>query len=113
MRRFPAVLLLLTAVVTGLSHVCGELAHGDGGHHDHAAATPAPAADHGSDSLHAASCDAVGGRAVSVPPAVVASILAPAGFQIAPGADGRPAPGPERPTGTSPPIFLLHAALLI
>jgi hypothetical protein len=118
-RRFPAVLLLLVAVVTALSHVCAQPAHGHADvQHDHGAAAPASGAggahhDSGADAVHIASCDAVGARVISLPPAMLAAVFASPRVEAGPAAGGRTRTAPARPCGVSPPLFLLHAALLI
>ena len=109
--RARAWSLLAVACVVALAHVCVLPTHGH-------AATVAPAASHDHDShhddeaLHSASCDAVRAASVSVPtPIIPVSLVAypddsrcriPANVSSA-----APTPAP------SPPLFLLHAALLI
>jgi hypothetical protein len=117
--RPAALLLLVIALVAAFVHLCVLPQDTRGADHDtHASAHGAadPASHHGSSEgghAHVASCDALGApkagsAAMPVAPAVVSC--------VAPVATERPAPGAVaevRPTGTSPPLFLLHAALLI
>jgi hypothetical protein len=118
-RRLPAVLLLLVALVTAVSHVCAQPTHGHADvHHDHGAPAPVSAGGGGhhhsdADAAHIASCDAIGARAVSLLPAMPTTVVASPRFEEAVGASGRTATAPMRPSGVSPPLFLLHAALLI
>ena len=103
--------LLAVACVVALAHVCVLPTHGN-------AATVAPSASHDHDShhddeaLHSASCDAVRAASVSVPTPVVPVTVVAYPDDSRPGIPTNlsfvaPAPTP------SPPLFLLHAALLI
>jgi len=100
--------LLVLLAFTLIGHICA-LPHGD----DHAASPPENAGHHhdGGDSLHVASCEGVRPVSPSSPcaPQVAVSIMA----YVAPAPIAR-ASLSRRPRPTSsPPLFLLHASLLI
>jgi hypothetical protein len=102
-------LLLVAAMLGLLGHVCVVPLHahavpieGHGSHDD-------DAADH---SVHTASCEAAKGGAT-----VAALMPIPRAAELpvapAPSLSRRLGPSPNVPTAEAPPLFLLHAALLI
>ena len=105
--RWP---LLGIAIVALLGHVCVGVLHTDGvaeaaGH------GPSAADEHEGDAVHDASCEAVAARAAStasVPVAYVDMAFVPYAFRLPAGVTVTIA---QR--AMSPPLFLLHAALLI
>jgi hypothetical protein len=118
--RRPAFLLLAIALVAVLGHACvvptsahaashaspHPIApdHGTGGAHHHAP---------GGSPAHVASCDVVGTPSVQAPAMSLGYAVAWADVSI-PTGQARPDVAIEvRSTGTSPPLFLLHSALLI
>ena len=120
--RLPAVVLLAVALVVALSHVCAWPAHTHAAAHDsHHAAAPTDGAtesDHhpDADPVHVASCDALGTAVASPPPPPAAAAASPVGAPDLPlviAWRGAAVAARGRPSGTSPPLFLLHAAFLI
>jgi len=112
----PAVLLILAmAICAMISHVCAPvvghvmpvMTH-DGGHHHH----DAPAGDdHPGDSFHAASCEALRPGTVQAPPIPIGPTV---GAMVCTSLPLRAVePRPVAAATNSPPIFLLHAALLL
>jgi hypothetical protein len=118
--RPVAFLLIAIALVAGFSHcVLPVPAHAAGDERHHSTA-PVHASDasHGHDSpdagaVHVAPCDAV--AAPAAPPATRPSVrvVARADIPIAGERPGSTVGAHVCPTGTSPPLFLLHATLLI
>jgi hypothetical protein len=100
--------VLLILVLTLVGHVCVLPLHG----HGESPAHDADTSHHGpNDSVHASSCEAVRSAAPTAPCAVVisTSLVAPSALTIR---DEVPPLSLPQPT-SSPPLFLLHAALLI
>ena len=104
-------LVLVLGLVVVLGHICALPAHATGlatlaghshGPHDE------PSAD---DSLHGASCEAVRSTFTVAPPVLPVTPATPARAvtQIVQRPLARPLPA----SATSPPLFLLHASLLI
>jgi hypothetical protein len=104
-RVAPWVLLLASMLVL-FGHVCALPLADAGGASAHGGL---PGDEHGA--IHAASCDAVLAQSAGCPalPALTAPTKAAAPLAVI------PAPLPDRPIApvSSPPLFLLHAALLI
>jgi hypothetical protein len=107
-RRGPAVLLFI-AVAIVLSHVCALPTHA---HADQPAAHTSHGSDPAHEGVHGASCEAVKPTASSAVPAGLpqaATVESTAiTLQTVPAARDRV---PD--SRSSPPLFLLHAALLI
>ena len=108
--RPAAVALLLVALVAVLSHVCSLPGHSHiGAHHedgDHTAADQS----HSDDGIHAASCEAVRVPTSGLtPPAVVCGVDS---LVVVAAVAMEPLPRAPR-AAASPPLFLLHGALLI
>jgi len=107
------LLFVAAAVSAVLSHVCTLPAHAH-------IAIVSPAVDEhdatdphdSSESLHAASCEAVVNASNALPSRVSASVQRPLDAWAALGHE-RLMPVVDRPPAESPPRFLLHAALLI
>jgi len=117
--RLPAVSLLAVAFFVAFTHVCvwPTHAHAGASHRHDVAATPdghdeSPHHPDG-DAVHVASCDAVGTAAVSLPPAPPVSDVGVFGTPLVTELRGAARAPEVRPPGASPPLFLLHAALLI
>lgn len=111
-RRSPGHSLLLgLGLFVVLSHVCALPVHAAGlatpVGHTHGAQEE-PSAD---DSVHGASCEAVRSTFAVTPPVLPATPAAPicATTQVV----QRPLERPLSVFATSPPLFLLHASLLI
>jgi hypothetical protein len=109
--RFPGRstwALVAIAIVMLLGHICALPFHAHAGvftaHHDHESAPP------GDDSVHTASCEAVEtSPSIDIPNAVEAAPQLATGSAVP-----QPAVAVAVPTpAASPPLFLLHAALLI
>ena len=104
--RSSALVLLLVAVAAVFSHICvlpGHTHDGDA-HHD-------AGHEHPGDAIHAASCDAVSATAPGIVPPALASRVAVVASVAAGERHERPIATPS--VASSPPLFLLHAALLI
>ena len=100
--------LLVLLAFTLVGHICA-LPHGD----DHAA-VPYERSGHdhdGGDGMHAASCEGVRAAPLSSPCAPQALILL--NVDAATPRVARLAPSRRQQPSSSPPLFLLHAALLI
>jgi hypothetical protein len=118
--RPVAFLLIAIALVAGFSHcVLPVPAHAAGDERHHSTA-PVHASDasHGHDSpdagaVHVAPCDAVAAPVAPPPATPSVRIVARADMPIARERPGLTARREVHPTGTSPPLFLLHATLLI
>jgi hypothetical protein len=111
--------LIVVLTVTALGHLCvlpfhshdgatAEAAHSGGGAHEHDSAPVTP--EH--DAFHAASCDAVSTSGSRLRPVTAATLIPIAG---GPGAVIATVPRPAyiTPLYASPPLFVLHASLLI
>jgi hypothetical protein len=102
-----AVGLLIIAIIAVLGHVCVLPLH----------AHMVPAADHGShdetpgDSVHTASCDAL--KSTSATPSIIPIAAWTPILVVEPGARRLVGSARETAGAESPPLFLLHAALLI
>jgi hypothetical protein len=108
--RPAALVLFLIAFAAVLSHVCvlPAHAHGDAPHdaaHDHGDR------EHPGDGVHAASCEVVRAAVPGLaPPALVAPLAAVVSVTVT---SAGIVEAPTPPVASSPPLFLLHAALLI
>ncbi len=109
--RWSRWALVTIAVATMLGHVCAVPLHVHAGtvttHDDHAGSAEE------TDAVHAGSCDAVKAPTVTSDP-LVAMAAAPTPLldsTVARRVRSKPVPGPV--ATASPPLFLLHASLLI
>jgi hypothetical protein len=121
----PAVGLLAVAFFVAFTHVCvwPTHAHAGASHRHDVAATPDAAATPDGhdesphhpdgDAVHVASCDAVGTAAVSLHHGPPVSAVGVFGAPLVTELRGAARAPEVRPPGASPPLFLLHAALLI
>lgn len=107
---FVAAALLIVAIIAVLAHVCVLPVHahavpveGHGSHHD----------DSSDNSVHTASCDAL--KTASATPSIilVATAVPVAGVEPVSLKGHAFDAAPVRTHSGSPPLFLLHAALLI
>ncbi|PYN91135.1 MAG: hypothetical protein DMD91_34795 [Candidatus Rokuibacteriota bacterium] len=112
-RPMLRLLFVATAVFAVLSHVCALPAHA------HVAIVSPVIDEHdatdphdSSESLHAASCEAIVNASNALPSPVSVLVLRPLDSWAALGRE-RLMPVVDRPPAESPPLFLLHAALLI
>jgi len=101
-----AVVLLIIAIIAVLGHVCVLPVHADVpvDHHGSDAETPA-------DSVHTASCDAL--KSTSATPSIIPVAAWTPVFVVEPGARRPFDTARDSARAESPPLFLLHAALLI
>ena len=104
-------LLLVLGLFVLLGHVCALPVHATGlatlAGHTHGAHEESSAAD----SLHGASCEAVRSTFTVAPPVLPATPTTPA--RLVAHIVQRPLARPLPAFATSPPLFLLHASLLI
>jgi hypothetical protein len=107
-RQMGPYVVLLATVLAMAGHICALPAHG----HDLFESSTTDRHDSRGDAFHTASCDGVVVRSDTVT-TMAASAPAPSGREEeaprAPILDARRRSGPSE----SPPLFLLHAALLI
>src|SRR5262245_34358799 len=119
-RRPAALALLVIALVATLGHVCVLHVHAGHGNHGHdpiaSGHTDSESHDHDSpegSGVHVASCDVVGTSSAASPSMPPAWVVARAGIPTVSDHRIPEVVAKVRATGTSPPLFLLHAALLI
>jgi hypothetical protein len=118
--RPVAFLLIAIALVAGFGHCVLPVPVHAGGDEPHHSTAPAHGgnASHGHHSpdagaVHVAPCDAVAAPVAPPPTKPSVRIVARADIPIAGERSGSTVGAEVRPTGTSPPLFLLHATLLI
>ena len=115
-RRFVTLLFVVFALAATVGHICVLPGHVDAapgayGHDDEQ-----PAAEHSgsaTDTFHAASCEALRPAATtSATPSVIGMAALPRSVDLSRGRKAHRMDAPP-PTGSPPPLYLVHRAFLI